>query len=107
MIRFLVRVVALVALAGAFAALVVDGTRSIAAGALLLTSFGSTFVTLFPKQFAMIEPAVEKHINPLLWNPVLVDVFLLPTWAVLAIFALLLMWLARRRPAKIGYTSRP
>jgi len=102
MIRFVVRIVALAALAGAFAALVVDGTRSIAANALLLTSFGSTFVALFPKQFALIEPTVEKHIHPLLWDPVLVHVFLLPTWVVLAVFALILMWLARGRPAKIA-----
>ena len=38
MFRFLLRLIGLLLLAGAFAALVVDGTRSIAAGALALTS---------------------------------------------------------------------
>jgi hypothetical protein len=106
MIRFVIRVVALFALAGGFAVLVIDGTRSIAANRLLMTHFGETCATLLPKQFPLLQPAITR-LNPLVWDPVLKNFFDLPTWLVLAVLGIILFWLARRRPPKIGYSSRP
>jgi hypothetical protein len=106
MIRFVLRVVALFALATGFAVLVIDGTRSIAANRILMTAFGDTCTTLLPKQFSLLQPATQR-LNPLLWDPVLKDFFSLPTWAVLAVSGTILFWLARPRRPKIGYSSRP
>jgi hypothetical protein len=105
MIRFVIRLVALLALAAGFARLVIDGTQSIAATRLILTEFGEDCARFFPKQFPLLQSMAERH--PFLWDPVLRDCFALPTWLVLIVFGTILFWLARRRQPKIGYSSRP
>lgn len=107
MFRFLIRTIGLILLAAGFAALIVDGTRSIAAAKLIVTPFGSTALYLFPASFPLLQPAVERHIHPLLWDPFLLALFLLPTFLVLAVLGLLLIWMVRRRQITIGYSSRP
>ena len=106
MIRFVIRAAALFALAAGFAVLIIDGTRSIAASGPLMTPFGETCAKFFPKQFALVQPMAER-LNSRLWDPVLRDFFALPAWLVLTLIGTILFWLARRRPPKIGYTSRP
>jgi hypothetical protein len=106
MLRFVIRVVALFALAAGFAVLIIDGTRSIAANQIIWTRFGETCATFLPKQFPLIQPAIQR-LSPFLWDPVLKDFFILPTWLVLTVFGTILFWLARRRQPKIGYSSRP
>jgi hypothetical protein len=106
MIRFLIRLVALVLLAGGFAVAVVDGTRSITADALVFTSTGDFATILAPNRFARLEPALTR-INPLLWKPVAVDLLMVPAALTLAFLGLLLLWLVRRRPKPIGFSSRP
>ena len=96
----------LILLAASFAALVIDGTRSIAASSLNITNFGNTATYLFPKTFPSLKPAVEQ-IHPVLWDPFLVALFILPTFLILAVLGLLLIWMARRRRVTVGYTGRP
>ena len=43
---------------------------------------------------------------PMLWDPVLVTTFLLPTWLVLGVVGLALMAVSRRRRPTIGYVRR-
>ena len=107
MVRFVVRLIALLVLAGGFAALIVDGVRSIAGGGVLVTSFGETCFQFFPRTFPLLQPAVERHLHPLVWDPVLLSVLLLPTFVVLTVLGVLLFWLARRREPPIGFSSRP
>jgi hypothetical protein len=107
MIRFFVRLIALLILAGAFVALVLDGTRSIAAGAFTFTDVGSTAAALFPQKFATLQPLVERSLRPFVWDPVLVTFFALPLCLVLAAVGALLLRVTRRASVKIGYTSRP
>jgi hypothetical protein len=106
MIRFLVRLVAVVLLAGGFAAAIIDGTRSIAANDLMMTSTGDLARTLLPNAFARLQPAAER-ISPLAWNPVLINVLIVPACLMLALLGLVLLWLVRRPAPKIGYSSRP
>ena len=106
MIRFVIRAVALFALAAGFAVMVIDGTRSIAAGRVILTQFGQTAATLLPKQFPLLQPAATR-LSPFLWHPVLENFFLLPSFVVLVVVGVILFWLARPRRPKIGYSSRP
>ena len=106
MIRFVIRAVALFALAAGFAVMVIDGTRSIAANRVILTQFSETAATLLPKQFPLLQPAATR-LSPFLWHPLLEDFFALPTFVVLVIAGILLFWIARPRRPKIGYSSRP
>lgn len=98
MARFLTRTVALLLVAAGFAALVVDGVRSIAGSRILITEFGETAYKLFPHSFPMLQPIVEQRLHPVVWNPFLLSFFLTPTWIVLGFFGALFFWLAQRRP---------
>ncbi len=106
MFRLTFRFLGLLLLAAAFAALVVDGTRSIAGGALSLAPFGQTMLWLMPNKFAGIEVAARHVLPPLLWDPVTVRVLKMPTWVVAGALGILLMLLTQKRRPKIGYTSR-
>jgi hypothetical protein len=105
MLRFLLRSVGLVFLAGAFAALVVDGTRSVAAGAPAIYPLGRTVSTLFPADFLKVQALVEAH-APILWDPILVSILLLPAWVVLGLVGIVVLALARPPAPKIGYSRR-
>lgn len=107
MLRIISRTIGLLLLAAGFAALIVDGTRSIAASALKLSHFGDLCGQIFPNAFPLLQPAVERNIHPLLWDPILRGFFLAPSWLVLMAFGLLLLWMAQRRRTAIGYSSRP
>lgn len=106
MLRFLVRALGVLFLAGGFAALVLDGARSIAASSLLLTPFGETCYRLFPRSFTLLQPAVERHLHAIVWDPFLLSAFLAPAFLVFGLFGLLLLWLARARPAPLDMVNR-
>lgn len=103
--RFLFRLVGLLFLAGAFTALVIDGTRSVAAGQVNVLPLGRTLTILSPAGFQKFQMLVEAKL-PLLWDPVLVTIFLLPTWVVLGVVGLILIALTRKRAPTIGYSRR-
>jgi hypothetical protein len=105
MFRFLLRTLGLFLLAGAFAALVIDGTRSIAGGALSLTSFGTMLAWIAPDKVGGLKPALS-HINPLLWDPVAVHLLMLPTWLIIGALGALVMLATQKPRPKIGYSNR-
>jgi hypothetical protein len=105
MLRFLFRVLGLLLLACAFAALIVDGTRSIAADAITLTPLGQAATQFFPQKFALFQAAVQR-VSPFLWDPVAVVVLLLPAWFVAGGLGGLIMLATRRRRPLIGHSSR-
>jgi hypothetical protein len=107
MLRFLARSCGLVLLAAGFAALIIDGTRSIAASALMISPFGDMCAYLFPRLFPLLQPAVERNLHPLLWDPILKGFLMAPSWVVLPAFGFLLLWMAKRRRIAIGHSSRP
>jgi hypothetical protein len=106
MLRLLTRTTAFLLLATAFVMAVVDATRSIADQQVALTPLGQTLFSLFPRQFPVLEPAVTRHVHPFLWDPVLLNVLLLPTALVAAALALMLFWLTRTRARPIGFSNR-
>jgi hypothetical protein len=105
MIRFAFRLFGLILLAGAFAALVVDGTRTIAGGSLALTPFGATLLWAMPLKLEALHAQIQRF-NPYLWDPVAVKVLALPTWAVAGFLGFLVLAFPRRKRSKIGYSSR-
>jgi hypothetical protein len=95
-LRFLVRAVGLIALAAAFAAAVIDGTRSIANSEVSLTPLGAALGQLAPAKLAQL-PALAARISPKLWDPVLIHVLWVPTSLALAVVGFVLMALAAPR----------
>lgn len=106
MLRLMFRFLALMLLAAAFAALVIDGARSLSDSTLVLTPLGQTLFNLFPSKFPLLQPAVERHVAPFLWDPALVTLLLAPTWVVAGLAGALLMRLTRRRRPPIGVELR-
>ena len=93
---------ALLTLAAGFAAVIVDGTRSIAGNELSLTPFADLIKSRLPG----LEAAIGRNIHPLLWDPVTVSLLKLPAWVIFALAGLFLLWLASRRRCVVGRSSR-
>jgi hypothetical protein len=104
--RLIGRLIGLALLAGAFAAAVVDGARTIAASQLTLTPMGRTLYWAFPNKMPLLQPFVEREIHPLLWDPILFHILLAPTWLVLGVLGALILYGLRRRPRPIGHSDR-
>jgi hypothetical protein len=105
-IRILLRILGLALLAGAFAAGVIDGARSIADSHLSYTQMGVTAYWALPNKFPLLQPFIERQIHPLLWDPVLLNILKLPTWLVLGLIGAGLLYVTRRRPPPIGHSNR-
>lgn len=103
--RLIGRLIGLALLAGAFAAAVIDGARSIAASRLIVTPLGETLYWAFPNKMPLLQPFIERQLHPFLWNPILY-VLHAPTWAVLGLLGLALLYALRKRAPPIGYSDR-
>jgi hypothetical protein len=103
MIRFLFRFIGLWLLAGAFAALVIDGTRSVAASQLVISPVRTAWELIHPSSLA----AAQKQLAAAPWDQALALFLSAPLWILLAVIGLLLLALGRRkRSVTIGYSSR-
>ena len=103
MIRFLLRFLGIWILAAGFIALVYDGTKSIAGSALFVTKLGDTWHAIHSNSLQLLQPAIERHVSPWLWDPVALAVLTAPTWLVLGILGTLMILVGRKPKAPIGY----
>lgn len=102
MIRFLFRLLATVSLAVAVIMAVLDATRTVAAGSLVTTPLGASWLEVSPATLESARAAVETWLHPALWDPVAVSVLELPGFAVFALIAFLLYAVGRRRRRRIS-----
>ena len=106
MLRILVRFVGLMLLATGFAALVIDGTKSIASNTIVLTSLGTTLAQLAPAKLSLLQAAIEKRFGPWAWDPAGLMFLALPDWVVAGGLGAVLFLLTRRRRVPVGYLTR-
>jgi hypothetical protein len=106
MFKFLSRFAALVLSAVAFAALIVDATKSFSAGAMIMTPLGRTAMEFAPVRTAFLYDAFEKHLPPILFDPILATLPRVPVWLALGLVALVLFRLGREAPPAFGFSSR-
>jgi hypothetical protein len=102
MLRLLIRFAGLLLLAGGFAALIVDGTRSLAGGDLRVVPLGAAAVELFPAQMRAWQAAADGQ----LWRPVLSALLLAPLSLTLTGLGALLIAASRKRRRPIDYPLR-
>jgi hypothetical protein len=102
--RFLLRFIGLWLLAGAFVALIIDGTGSIAGGSLRFTSFGQTWDNLSQESKPVVKAFVDRHAPPWVWTSGVQMVLDQPTWVVLGVAGAVLVLLGRKKARLIGYT---
>ncbi len=99
MIRFLLRLLGFLILAGAFVALVIDGARSIAAGAISFTPLQATWSAAFPSGIEKTRKFFDETLHA---SGILDAVAAQPTFIVLGVLGILLMLLGRRRRRLVG-----
>jgi hypothetical protein len=102
MIRFLFRLLAMVALSVAAIMTVLDATRSIAASALVTTPLGESWAETLPDLLMLAEQNVRHYIHPLAWDPVALFVLGLPGFAVFGALALLFYAIGRKPERRAG-----
>jgi len=104
MIRFLLRTLGLLSLAAAFVFFVYDGTKSIAANALVFTKISDFWTLINAASLQQLRPLIEGHAPPWLWDPVAVTILDAPAFAGFAIVGAILMLLGQRKKPLIGYS---
>jgi hypothetical protein len=107
MIGFLARFTGLWLIAGALIALVVDGSKTIAASSLTITSLGATWAVINPGSLMraqeFVQRSVEGYVGHWLWDPFIQWVLMLPTWLVLSVLGAWLVYVGRRRVASAAF----
>jgi hypothetical protein len=95
----LLRVLGVWSLLVAMVALTIDGTQSLASGEgqWIVTPLGQHWFKLNAASLNMAQAAVERHVAPWLWDPVIISLLQVPTWIFFGILGLLLYWLGSRR----------
>lgn len=103
MMRFLSKILGLWLIAVALVAAVLDGTRSIAAATWTTKALGQYWFDLAPASLNTAQAAIQRHVNPYLWDPVIFWLLQRPVWLVVAPLGFLLLWLGERRRRRIRF----
>jgi hypothetical protein len=104
MIRFIFRFLGFWILAAGFIFFVYDGARWLANNRLDVTSVGQVWANIHQESLLLLQPAVERHVAPWLWQSALQPYILeQPAWLVLGILGMLLMLIGRKKRRLIGY----
>lgn len=104
MIRFLLRALGFLLVAAAFAALVVDGTRSIAGGRLLDFSLGDTAVWLGGARYAAAMGSLAQA--PAAAQTMARALLAVPTWIATGSLGLVLLQAGRPPAGRVGFSGR-
>lgn len=101
MFKTLVRLVSMVLLAVAVIMAVLDATRSIAAGSVVMTPLGASWMGVSPQSLAGFKDLVEANLPALFWDPVVLALLGLPGFAVFGGLSLLAALAGRKRERRI------
>jgi hypothetical protein len=106
MFRLVLRFLGLCLLATAFVTVVVDFTRSVAGGKEYVTPLGETLMVLAPREMALAQGFIERHVHPFIWDPILAHLMRLPVWLAVGVIGCLAVRLGRKPVPKFGFSSR-
>lgn len=100
MLKPLLRILSLFALAMALITAVLDITRSLADSTLVFTPLGLDWLNLSPNTLYSAQSAVKDFVHPILWDPVIQTILLAPSWFVFASLWLILALLGRHKKSR-------
>jgi hypothetical protein len=103
MIRAFVRLIGILLLSLAFIFLVYDGAKTIAGSRLHVTPLGQVWNEMHSTSLQLLQPAIERHVHPFLWDPIVLNVLTAPVWLVVGILGGVLILLGQRPRPLIGY----
>ena len=107
MLRFLARALGLLLVAAGFVGFVVDATRSIANGVVAFTPFGEIAYGLFKERYLLLQPGIERHLHPWIWEYLVLPVTLAPAGLVAFLLGLGLLWIGQKPRKPIGFLAGP
>lgn len=102
MIRFLFRLLAMLALAVAVIMATLDATRTVAAKMLVTTPLRDSWTSAWPDGLEGLQAFLQTKVHAFAWDPVAVTVLALPGFIVFAVLAFLLYAIGRRPERRIG-----
>jgi len=103
MFRFLFRFIGFLILAAAFVALLYDGTKTIAGSQVYITKLGDTWTAIHTTSLQLVEAGITRYGAEWLWDPVMLNILISPTWLVLGVLGALLILIGRKKKPLIGY----
>ena len=71
--------------------------RSLEAGSWQPLALGYLWFTADAGSLNLVQAVVERYLLPSLWDPVAITILRMPTWLVLAVPAVILLLISRRR----------
>ena len=75
-------------------------------GAWASVPFGQVWFDLHKDSLLLIQPALERHVSPVLWDPVMTTILEAPAWLVFAVPGVLLLTLGSlRRRSRMRFRS--
>jgi hypothetical protein len=81
--------------------LLYEGWQLVAGGRAGFSKVGDIWYAIHPTSLQLLQPAIERHIEPRvgqwLWDPVMLTILTAPAWLVLAIIGAILMLIGWRR----------
>ncbi|EFO33078.1 putative signal peptide protein [Roseibium sp. TrichSKD4] len=92
-VRFVVRLFGYALLASAVIALIADGSYSIAQSELATRSFGQVWFTYSAESLNLAQAVIQRHVSPVIWDPIIQTLLTWPVWAVTGPLAILFLWL--------------
>jgi hypothetical protein len=93
----IIRIIGVWFLLAAVITLVIDATKSLAVNQIIITSLGQQWYEIHRASIEAAQKSIETHIHPLAWDPFLTALLLWPSWALFALFGVILLWLGRKR----------
>jgi len=99
--RLVLRVVGTLLIAFAVILLIIDGTRSLAANALVFTPLEATWQSMQAESLAALHEFLGTRLFGPVIAPVISAILSFPGWAVIGIPGLLLAWAGRSRRERV------
>ena len=100
MLKPILRILALFALAMALITAVLDITRSIADSTIVMTSFGVDWQNFAPGALNQAHDLVKQYLHPAIWDPVIIQILRVPSWIIFGVIWFLLSLLGSRRKSR-------
>ncbi len=98
MLRIIATLIGFIALAMAVITAILDITRSIADSDLIMKPLGEQWFEFHLQSLNGFQVGVQRHLGlPWLWENIIQNILLAPSWLVFAIIAILFLWLGRHK----------
>ncbi len=75
----------------------IDGTKSLAADELIITSLAEQWNQLHSKSFVAFQNSIVSYVPTFLWDNIFAIILTWPTWIVLILFGTFLYWVGNRK----------